>query len=58
MLSPAKATADAAGLRDVGVRKVVVYELLSLDGVAEDPDRFVSEWEPAGYLLVHYRVTS
>jgi len=28
-----------------GVRKIVVYELLSLDGVAEDPDRFFSEWD-------------
>jgi dihydrofolate reductase len=30
-----------------GVRKVVVYELLSLDGVAEDPDGFVAEWDDA-----------
>jgi dihydrofolate reductase len=29
------------------VRKVVVYELLSLDGVAEDPDRFITEWDNA-----------
>jgi len=29
------------------VRKVVVYELLSLDGVAEDPDRFMSDWDAA-----------
>jgi len=29
------------------VRKVVVYELLSLDGVAEDPDRFVTDWDDA-----------
>jgi dihydrofolate reductase len=29
------------------VRKVVVYELLSLDGVAEEPDRFFSEWDEA-----------
>jgi dihydrofolate reductase len=29
------------------VRKVVVYELLSLDGVAEDPDRFLTEWDAA-----------
>jgi dihydrofolate reductase len=26
-------------------RKVVVYELLSLDGVAEDPDQFFSDWD-------------
>jgi len=31
----------------VGVRKVVVYELLSLDGVAEDPDAFIAEWDDA-----------
>jgi dihydrofolate reductase len=29
------------------VRKVVVYELLSLDGVAEDPDIFFSDWDDA-----------
>src|SRR5258708_34875008 len=29
------------------MRKVVVYELLSLDGVAEDPDRFFPDWDPA-----------
>jgi len=28
------------------VRKIVVYELLSLDGVAEDPDRFF-DWDDA-----------
>jgi dihydrofolate reductase len=27
------------------VRKVVVYELLSLDGVAEDPDEFIMEFD-------------
>jgi dihydrofolate reductase len=27
------------------VRKVVVYELLSLDGVAEDPDGFFGDWD-------------
>ena len=27
------------------MRKVVVYELLSLDGVAEDPDSFITEWD-------------
>jgi dihydrofolate reductase len=31
----------------VSVRKVVVYELLSLDGVAEDPDQFITEWDNA-----------
>jgi dihydrofolate reductase len=30
-----------------GVRKIVVYELLSLDGVAEDPDSFITEWDDA-----------
>jgi dihydrofolate reductase len=29
------------------VRKIVVYELLSLDGVAEDPDKFFTEWDDA-----------
>lgn len=29
------------------MRKVVVYELSSLDGVAEDPDRFVADWDEA-----------
>jgi dihydrofolate reductase len=27
------------------VRKIVVYELLSLDGVAEDPDAFFTDWD-------------
>jgi dihydrofolate reductase len=31
----------------VNVRSVVVYELLSLDGVAEDPDVFITEWDDA-----------
>ena len=26
------------------MRKIVVYELLSLDGVAEDPDSFFADW--------------
>jgi dihydrofolate reductase len=29
------------------VRKVVVYELLSLDGVAEQPNEFVTDWDGA-----------
>ena len=29
------------------MRKVVVYELLSLDGVAEDPDGFFADWDEA-----------
>jgi dihydrofolate reductase len=29
------------------VRKIVVYELLSLDGVAEAPDSFFSDWDDA-----------
>ena len=29
------------------MRKVVVYELLSLDGVAEDPDSFIADWDEA-----------
>ena len=27
------------------MRKVVAYEFLSLDGVAEGPDRFVTDWD-------------
>ena len=27
------------------MRKLVVYELLSLDGVAEDPDEFITDWD-------------
>ena len=29
------------------MRKVVVYQLLSLDGVAENPDDFVADWDEA-----------
>jgi dihydrofolate reductase len=29
------------------MRKVVLYELLSLDGVAEDPDKFFLDWDEA-----------
>jgi len=29
------------------MRKVVAYELLSLDGVAERPDGFVASWDDA-----------
>jgi dihydrofolate reductase len=29
----------------LGVRKIVVYELLSLDGVAEKPDSFFADWD-------------
>jgi dihydrofolate reductase len=29
------------------MRKTVVYELLSLDGVAQDPDRFFTAWDDA-----------
>ena len=29
------------------MRKIVVYELLSLDGVAEDPDEFIADWDEA-----------
>ncbi len=28
------------------MRKVVAYELLSLDGVAENPDEFITDWDP------------
>jgi dihydrofolate reductase len=30
-----------------GVRKIVVYELSSLDGVAENPDSFFGDWDEA-----------
>ena len=29
------------------MRKIVVYELMSLDGVAEDPDAFFADWDDA-----------
>ena len=29
------------------MRRVVVYELLSLDGVEEDPDGFIADWDEA-----------
>ena len=29
------------------MRKIVVYELMSLDGVAEDPDGFFADWDDA-----------
>ena len=29
------------------MRKIVAYELLSLDGVAEDPDKFFTDWDDA-----------
>jgi dihydrofolate reductase len=29
------------------VRKVVAYELLSLDGIAENPDEFINDWDAA-----------
>jgi hypothetical protein len=32
-------------LEVLSVRKVIVYELLSLDGVAEDPDAFITDWD-------------
>jgi dihydrofolate reductase len=31
----------------LSVRKIVVYELLSLDGVAEDPNKFFTDWDDA-----------
>jgi dihydrofolate reductase len=29
------------------MRKIVVYELVSLDGVAEGPDEFITDWDDA-----------
>ena len=46
------------------MRKVIAYELLSLDGVAEDPDEFftdfvmvgtAADWVPTEILYVAYR---
>jgi dihydrofolate reductase len=36
---------DRDRLEVLGVRKIVVYELLSLDGVAERPDGFFADWD-------------
>lgn len=33
--------------RGIIMRKVVLYELVSLDGVAEDPDGFILDWDDA-----------
>lgn len=38
-------TVDAAKEGDEAVRKVIAYELLSLDGVAERPDEFVTDFD-------------
>ncbi len=35
------------GKGDDVVRKVVAYQLLSLDGVAEKPDEFITDWDDA-----------
>ena len=29
------------------MRRVIAYELVSLDGVAEDPDEFITDWDDA-----------
>jgi dihydrofolate reductase len=45
---PARSTLQVSGQAEVwSVRKVVVYELMSLDGVAEQPDAFFSDWDEA-----------
>ena len=43
------ADVDSVHIRwhDRSVRKVVVYELMSLDGVAERPDDFFTDWDEA-----------
>ena len=43
------ADVDSVHIRwhDRSVRKVVVYELMSLDGVAERPDDFFTDWDDA-----------
>jgi dihydrofolate reductase len=38
---------DAPSRPSVCMRKVVLYELLSLDGVAESPDEFFVDWDEA-----------
>jgi dihydrofolate reductase len=42
-----KTSGDTDGAGIVSRRKVVVYALLSLDGVAEDCDEFVTDWDDA-----------
>src|SRR4051794_32858630 len=32
-------------LKVLSMRKIVVYELMSLDGVAEHPDEFFTDWD-------------
>ena len=39
------------------MRKIVVYELLSLDGVAEDPDGFFTDWDEASCTQLVYLYT-
>jgi dihydrofolate reductase len=34
-------------MRRKSVRQVIAYELLSLDGVAESPNEFITEWDEA-----------
>jgi dihydrofolate reductase len=38
-------TLEPAHIEEDAMRKVVAYELLSLDGVAENPDEFVTEFD-------------
>jgi dihydrofolate reductase len=46
MISPAAGRRyDRSDRRRTRMRKVVVYELLSLDGVAEGPDDFITDWD-------------
>jgi dihydrofolate reductase len=44
-MSNVERTEDPAEV--LGLRKVVAYELLSLDGVAEEPFGFITEWDDA-----------
>jgi dihydrofolate reductase len=45
---PLPSTQQRPGQPDVvSARKVVAYELLSLDGVAEHPDEFFTDWDDA-----------
>ena len=38
-------TIDSHANKEFRVRKVVAYELLSLDGVAEQPDEFITDFD-------------
>jgi len=47
MNAPRSSVQDSRQSEVLQVRKVVAYELLSLDGVAEMPDEFFTDWDDA-----------